>query len=60
MSNATEYRQAIEQSKANLVDARERGEDAIGRDVLEHMRELFTPEELAASKLRVAMMIEPT
>ena len=58
MSNSNEYKQAIEQAKANLADARERGDDALGKDVLEFMSGLFTPEELAVSDLRVAMMIE--
>jgi DNA-binding XRE family transcriptional regulator len=53
-----EYRQAIDQAKANLADLRERGEDAIGGDALELIRSYFTPEEIAASNLRVAMMIE--
>jgi predicted XRE-type DNA-binding protein len=58
MSSATEYRQAIEQAKDSLADAMERGADAIGGDALEHLRELLTPEEIAVSDLRVAMMIE--
>jgi len=57
MSNATEYKQAVEQAKANLADARECGADALG-DWDEIERELFTPEEIAASDLRVAMMVE--
>ena len=57
MCNATEYKQAVEQAKANLADAREHGADALG-DWDEIERELFTPEEIAASDLRVAMMVE--
>lgn len=53
-----EYTQAIEQAKANLADLRERGEEAIGGDALELIRSYFTSEELAASDLRVALMIE--
>ena len=53
-----EYKQAIEQAKANLADAKERGEDAIGGNAIELMEKLLTPEEIIASKLRVAMMIE--
>ena len=60
MSDTTEYRQAIKQAKENLADLRERGADAIGGDVLELMREILTPEEIAASNLRVAVMIELT
>jgi len=55
-----EYLQAIEQAKANLADARERGEDALGGDVIEFLQSVLTPEETAASDLRVAMMIELT
>ena len=54
------YMQAIEQAKANLTDARERGEDAIGGDWDDLRAELFTPEEIAASNLRVAIMVELT
>jgi len=53
-----DYTEAIAQAKANLADMRERGEDAIGGDALELIRGYFTLEELAASDLRVAMMIE--
>lgn len=53
-----EYRQAIEQAKANLADLMERGEDAIGESWDEVRKELFTPEELAASDLRVALIGE--
>ena len=58
MSSATKYKQAIEQAKDNLANARERGGDAIGRDALAHIRGLLTSEEIAAGDLRVAMMIE--
>jgi len=58
MSNNTEYTRAITQAKANLADIRERGSNAIAGDWDELQRELFTPEEIAASDLRVAMMIE--
>ena len=58
MSNSTKYKQAIEQAKANLADLRERGADAIGGNWDEFRKEIFTPEEIAASDLRVAMMIE--
>ena len=58
MSSATEYKQAIGQAKDNLADARERGADAIGGDALAHIRGLLTTEEIAASDLRVAMMVE--
>ena len=58
MSNTTEYKQAIEQAKMNLADLRERGADATGESWEDLRKEIFTPEEIAASDLRVAMMIE--
>jgi DNA-binding XRE family transcriptional regulator len=52
-----EYREAIAQAKANLDDIRERGTEALESwDDIE--KEIFTPEEIAASDLRVSMMIE--
>ena len=55
----SEYKEAIEQAKANLQDARERGVEGMPRweDV---RRELFTPEEIAVSDLRVGLMVELT
>jgi len=58
MNNDMEYTQALEQAKANLADLKERGEDAIGEDAVEFIRNLLTPEELAASNVRVAIMTE--
>jgi len=58
MRTNKDYKEAIAQAKADLADLRERGEDAIGGDALELIRSYYTPEELAASDLRVAMMIE--
>ena len=58
MNNDTEYMQAIAQAEANLADLRERGDDALGESWDELQQELFTPEEIAASELRVKMMIE--
>ena len=57
MSRGIQYKQEIEKTKANLAGVRKRGENALESwDDLE--KELFTPEEIAASDLRVAMMIE--
>ena len=58
MRKSKEYKQAIEQAKANLADFRERGADAIGGDAIALLRRLLTPEELAASDLRVSVMVE--
>ena len=60
MDNDIEYMKAIEQAKVNLSDARERGEDALGESWVDIRAELFTPEEIAASNLRVAIMLELT
>jgi len=50
-----EYRKAITQAKANLEDARERGAEALmSWDEIE--AKYFTPEEIAASNLRVQLM----
>jgi len=56
----SEYKQATEQAKVNLADLRKRGTDAIGSNWEDLRRELLTPEERAASKLRVALMMELT
>ena len=53
-----EYPEELEIAKRNLADLQERGTDAIGESWEEVRRELFTPEELAASELRVALMVE--
>ena len=53
-----QYGEELEQAKANLADVKERGEDAIGGTWSELRQELFTSEEIAASDLRVAMMLE--
>ena len=52
-----EYREAIAQAKANLEDIRDRGAEALIpwskiRD------KYFTEEEIAASNLRVQLMVE--
>jgi len=52
-----EQKQAVEQAKINLADARERGAEALGS--WEELRSsLLKPEERAASALRVALMLE--
>lgn len=53
-----QYERELEQAKANLADIKELSEDALGGTWDELRQELFTPEEIAASDLRVAMMIE--
>ena len=53
-----EYRQAIDQAETNLTDLKERGDEALGGTWDELQKELFTPEEIAASNLRVALIGE--
>ena len=53
-----EYPEELAIAKRNFTDLQERGADAIGESWEEVRRELFTPEELAASELRVALMVE--
>ena len=47
-----DYAQAIAQAKANLVDARTRGEEALGDDWDELARKYFTPEEIAEAEAK--------
>lgn len=60
MNDTAEYKNAITQAKANLSDLHERGADAIGESWDDIENELFTEEEIAASDLRVALMIKLT
>ena len=55
-----EYKKAMAQAKSNLDDLRERGDEAVGGNMNDLFAEIFSPEELAASNLRVALMIELT
>lgn len=63
MRRSKEYNEAIEQAKANYADLLERGDAAIGGTWDEFQKELLdegylTEEEIAASKLRVALIGE--
>jgi len=53
-----QYKEELAVAEANLADFKERGDDAIGDSWDELRNELFTPEERAASDLRVAVMLE--
>ena len=55
---ANSYEEALQEARAALLDVKERGEDAIGEDWEDVRKELFTPEEIAESDLRVALMGE--
>ena len=54
-----QHKQALEQAKANLADARERGADALG-DFDEFMEQITSPEERAQIALRAALICEMT
>ncbi len=58
MSENKDYQQEIAQAKANLEDLKERKESAIGSSWDNIRAELFTPEEIAESNLRVAIIGE--
>ena len=58
MKRSKEYNEAIKQAKANYDDFKVRGDGAIGGTWDELQKELFTPEEIAASDLRVALIGE--
>lgn len=52
------YKKELRTAESKLADVRERGEDAIGESWDDIRETLLTPEERAASNLRVAMMVE--
>ena len=52
------YVEAVKQARANFADLKERGDEALGGTWEELQKELFTPEEIAASNLRVALIGE--
>jgi len=58
MSKNKEYNQAIEHAETILKDAKERGNEALCGTWAELRKEIYTPEEIAASDLRVSMMLE--
>ena len=54
-----DYEKALNYAKAAVADIKERGEEAISEEEWDDVeRELFTPEEIAESDLRVALMGE--
>lgn len=52
------YGQEIDKAKDNLSDFQERGADAVGTDALGFIDDLLTPDEIAESDLRVALIGE--
>lgn len=55
-----QYTKEVEQAKANLADFIDRKEEATGCTWDEFRQTIFTPEEIVASDLRVAVMLELT
>lgn len=53
-----EYEIAIKQAKTNFTDLQKRGDEALGGTWEDFEREIFTPEEISASNLRVALIGE--
>ena len=56
---ANSYDEALQEARAALEDVKERGEDAISKEEWDDVeQELFTPQEIAESNLRAALMGE--
>lgn len=53
-----DYGQEIDKAKDNLSDFQERGTDAVGGNALEFIDGFLTPDEIAESDLRVALIGE--
>lgn len=58
MKNDKDYTKALAEAATMMDDTKERGEDAIGENALDFMDSLLTPEEIAESDLRVALIGE--
>lgn len=58
MKNDRGYAAELEQAQKAIDDIKSRGSEAIGGDALAFMDSLLTPEEIAESNLRVALMGE--
>ena len=58
MNDNTEYKREIETAQAALADLKERGDKSLGGTWDELEKEFFTPEEIAESDLRVALVGE--
>ena len=56
---ANSHEEALQEVRTALSDIKERGEDAISKEEWDDVeQELFTPQEIAESNLRVALMEE--
>ena len=58
MQEDKKYVKALEIAKANMEAVKERGEAAMGSDALAFIDSLLTPEEIAESDLKVALIGE--
>lgn len=58
MMRDRDYELEINKAKDDLADFQERGADAVGADALGFMDDLLTPDEIAESDLRVALIGE--
>ncbi|GHV31234.1 hypothetical protein FACS1894167_13290 [Synergistales bacterium] len=53
-----QYKEELEKAKANLADLKERGEAAIGESWESFEKRVYTPEQIAESNIRVALISE--
>lgn len=58
MMRDRDYEREINKAKDDLADFQERRADAVGADALGFMDDLLTPDEIAESDLRVALIGE--
>lgn len=58
MMRDRDYEREIDKARDDLADFQERGADAVGADALGFMDDLLTPDEIAESDLRVALIGE--
>lgn len=58
MMRDRDYELEINKAKDDLADFQERGADAVGTDALGFIDDLLTPDEIAESDLRVALIGE--
>lgn len=53
-----EYKKEFKIAEANYADLKKRGNEAVGENALEYIDSFLTPEEIAESDLRVALIGE--
>ena len=52
------YEQAVQNAVNNVADVKQRGKESMGSDVLDFLDSLMTPEEIAESDFRAAIIDE--